>query len=268
MKAIPNGQYPGGKGAGGLAPWILRQLPAHEVFVETFAGKAAVTRAKLPALRTLLLEKSGWVCDWLRGEVGYAEVRNSCGVAWLQSLVDAGPGGLAELGEDRVVVYCDPPYVLSTRVKTEVYEFEWSDMEHDQFLEVVSRVPCAVAISGYWSQKYEDGLPGWEVSRTMSQTRGGLREECLWRNPLCVAGVVADGEAKPVREYSGFGEGWRERHRVEKLVGRWRKNFIKRPERERRAILEGLLREQRDAGAGMSGLERAAAGDGEGRSTL
>ena len=49
MKVTDDNQYPGGKGVSGLAEWILRQLPSHMMFLEPYAGKAAVTRAKSPA---------------------------------------------------------------------------------------------------------------------------------------------------------------------------------------------------------------------------
>jgi DNA adenine methylase len=44
-------RYDGGKGAMGVAQWIINQIPPHRVYIEPFLGGGAVLRLKKPAHR-------------------------------------------------------------------------------------------------------------------------------------------------------------------------------------------------------------------------
>ena len=260
MLVTDDNQYPRGKGGMGIAEWILRQLPSHLLYIEPFAGKAAVTRAKSPSLQTLLCDFVPELIQWLRRECPYAQVEEYDGLSLLAQLsvgsVALWPDRLDFMGVDRhttsltipdlaeTLIYCDPPYLHSTRTKTRIYDHEWDEATHVRFLELACEVPCPVAISGYSSELYLDHLKDWETSQIEAQTRGGPRTEFLWRNRLCVEAVAA-GSAKLARAYSELGDDWRERDRVNRLVKRWAKNFATRPQRERDAILRRLIDVQR-----------------------
>ena len=47
----------------------------------------------------------------------------------------------------RELVYCDPPYLLSTRSGGKLYKFEMTEAQHRDLLDVIRRIPCAVMIS-------------------------------------------------------------------------------------------------------------------------
>lgn len=53
-----------------------------------------------------------------------------------------------------VLVYIDPPYVLSTR-NGKIYEHEMADQEHIDLLDALDKHPGPVLLSGYANQLYE-----------------------------------------------------------------------------------------------------------------
>jgi hypothetical protein len=92
------------------------------------------------------------------------QVRVGDGVAFLRSYAFTG----SEL------VYCDPPYVRSTRrTRARLYRHEMDDYQHTQLLAVLRRLPCAVMVSGYRSTLYAEVLHDWRTGEYQTQTRGG-----------------------------------------------------------------------------------------------
>lgn len=225
-----DGRYPGGKGLSGLWQWIVGQMPPHAVYAEPFAGRAAIARRKAPAIRTWLVEQDSQVVAWLR-KLHYpgAIVIHGDGIRWLERAA-------AELDED-ALVYCDPPYMLDTRVKRRIYSRELTDREHEQLLDCLLSLRCQVMISGYWSQLYSTKLDGWSASSRSVITRGGtLRTEWLWSN----SGLRSSPSSVAV-EYSELGGDYRERERVARKVRRWQTNYLRMPAHEQSAILRGLV---------------------------
>ena len=83
---------------------------------------------------------------------------------------------------DNVLIYADPPYVLSTRHGKQ-YAVEMTDDDHAELLEVLQRHTGPVLISGYDNPLYGDVLRDWHketISTTDQLAR--RREEVLWMN--------------------------------------------------------------------------------------
>ena len=59
------------------------------------------------------------------------------------------------------LIYCDPPYVQTTRTFKNAYGDEMSDSQHEGFLEALKGCGSKVAVSGYNSEMYNDMLGGW-----------------------------------------------------------------------------------------------------------
>ncbi len=235
--AEPTGSYPGGKGQAGVWQWIAAKMPAHATYVEPFAGKAAVARYKAPALRTILVDRHKRTCDWLRkyGPAG-AEIVNGNGIDWLSRHG-------SELPVD-AVVYCDPPYLLSTRVKKKLYPHELTAADHRRLLLVLRRLACRVLVSGYDSPLYRRVLTDWSCDAREVMTRGGTwRTECVWSNyvpehiPPSALAV----------EYFALGKDYRERERVARRVRRWVASWRRMAATERAAVLRALLDASREA---------------------
>src|SRR4029453_11519190 len=102
------------------------------------------------------------------GDNGRYEFHVGDGIAFLQNYPFHG-------GE---LVYCDPPYLHSTRRDPGLYRYEMTDYQHEALLAVLLRLPCLVCISGYWSELYADTLRTWRVcSFQAPATRGVMRAE-------------------------------------------------------------------------------------------
>lgn len=81
-----------------------------------------------------------------------------------------------------VLIYADPPYILSTRCKKQ-YRFEMDDAEHEQLLTVLLEHKGPVLLSGYDNELYKKYLKEWHREETISRSQsGGKRQEILWMN--------------------------------------------------------------------------------------
>jgi DNA adenine methylase len=81
-----------------------------------------------------------------------------------------------------VFIYCDPPYVLSTR-SGRIYACEMTDQDHVELLELLLQHPGPVMISGYMNDIYKDMLQGWTVVTNKSQCEmGKSATEVIWMN--------------------------------------------------------------------------------------
>jgi len=128
------------------------------------------------------------------------------------------------------LVYCDPPYVRSSRrSKRDLYSFEMSDEDHVELLNVLKQLNCMVMISGYWSDFYSWELAGWNSVTFQTVVRSGATAtEWVWFN-----------YPKPVElhDYRYLGKGFRERERIKRKAKRWTERLKRMPELERQALL-------------------------------
>lgn len=131
----------------------------------------------------------------------------------------------------RELVYCDPPYLMSTRSGRSYYKFELSDVDHRRLLRVVRKIQCMVMLSGYKSDLYSEELRGWNSIHFEAMTRGGLRTEWLWFN-FPVPNVLHDARF--------IGEGFRERERLKKMKVRWVARLRSMPLLDRQALLSAI----------------------------
>nr|WP_288828499.1 DNA adenine methylase [uncultured Clostridium sp.] len=139
-----------------------------------------------------LTEKCGWKKDVHGREAAYA-VRNWNRLP--ESLADMAirlKGVQIEnkpaleliraFNHDNVLIYLDPPYVLSTRTRKQ-YRFEMSDKDHEKLLKTVIHSKAKVLLSGYDCELYERYLKGWRKLQIPARAQNSLpRVETLWMN--------------------------------------------------------------------------------------
>lgn len=101
---------------------------------------------------------------------------------------------IAAYGEhEGVLLYCDPPYLASTRGWGTNYAHELrTDEEHRELAEALSGCKAAVVLSGYHSPLYNEMYDGWHRVEIKSWTGNGIRGgasktdgdrvEVLWSN--------------------------------------------------------------------------------------
>lgn len=210
---------------------IINLMPPHDVYIEPFLGDAAVMRMKRPAAVNIGIDVDAVApgLAWLASQ-GMATKR----AHWSMCVGDA----LCFLDQyrftGRELVYCDPPYLMSTRSGRRMYRYELDTEGHRQLLRVLLELPCMVMLSGYWSELYAQALatPKWSAVSYEVMTRGGrMATEWLWMN--FAAPLV-------LHDYSQLGAGFRERERIKRKKARWTAKLRKMPALERQAIISAI----------------------------
>jgi DNA adenine methylase len=84
--------------------------------------------------------------------------------------------------------YPDPPYMHETRVATDAYAFEMTDVQHSQLLAVIKDCKGKVMLSGYHSPLYDCELSGWRCQEFAIDNKASsakvkrVMTECVWMN--------------------------------------------------------------------------------------
>jgi len=132
----------------------------------------------------------------------------------------------------RELVYCDPPYLMSTRSGRRLYAHEMDDAGHRELVSLIQTIPAAVMISGYPSKLYGSALAKWNVMEFEAMTRGGTqRTERVWFNfPTPIA----------LHDYRYLGRDFRERERIGRKRKRWVARLERMPILERQSLLSAI----------------------------
>jgi DNA adenine methylase len=258
---LPGMGYPGGKNGAGVYQSIINGMPPHTVYIEPFLGGGAIMRLKRPAALNIGLDRDVEVIERFRIRSPIPAMAAAPAISGDARSASAGSGGgrtspdLARpAGADHPkfifevrnaidflegysftggeLVYCDPPYVHSTRGRADIYKFEMTDAEHRQLLKVIRKLPCAVMISGYWTPLYDWLLGDWLAWKFQTVNRAGKRTtEWVWQN---------FAEPVALHDYRYLGENFRERERIKRKKGRWLARLRGMPMLERRALLAAI----------------------------
>jgi DNA adenine methylase len=218
---MPAASVTGSKGGAGVAQRIVSLMPPHELYIEAFAGLAAVGRLKRPARCDVFIERDADRASSLKAMLP----------ATAQVVIgDVMQVVMPEHVPPATVVYCDPPYLKSTRrSRRQYYRHDLlTEAEHERFLEWVCRLACRVLISGYESALYASRLLGWRVVQFRAQTQGGTAIETVWCN---------FPEPAELHDVRFVGDGYRQRERIRRKVSRWVRRLERLPLAERAAIL-------------------------------
>ena len=214
--------YPGGKGKS--FQQIINLMPRHDTYIEPFLGSAAVLKNKLAAKVNIVNDLEESCLQDISLVNCKLEKYNKDAVELLKNT----------LLDERTLIYCDPPYVQSTRKKQKIYKHEYSDDMHIELLEFLTKQTCMVMISGYDSSLYQKYLRNWNSYSFSSQTQNGVREETVWFN-----------FEKPhnLHDPTHLGNCFRERQTIKRRVNRLKHKFIQMDTQERSAFMEWLNHE-------------------------
>lgn len=213
--------YLGGKSQSGVYQRIINLIPPHDVYIEPFLGGGAIMRMKRAARLSYGIDRSEAALEMARGS--HAQLVNGCGIDFLERFDFRG-------GE---FVYCDPPYLHSTRRSRARYDFEMTDADHARLLGVLRALPCPVLLSGYPSALYDDALTGWGRDEFEVMTRGHTwATEVLWFNYPRPAAL---------HDVAFVGDNYRERLRIKRKRARWAARLARMPALERAALFSALV---------------------------
>ena len=82
-----------------------------------------------------------------------------------------------------VLMYLDPPYVLSTRKIKKRYFHEMTDDDHIRLCDLINKSSAKIILSGYPNELYEEYLHGFKkIGIPAYDEKGTRRIEVLWAN--------------------------------------------------------------------------------------
>jgi len=224
--------YPGGKAGAGVYQTIINAMPPHDCYIEACVGGGAILLRKKPAFCSIAIDADArvarrWSTIAKRGDIPRLRVRHGDARSIIAELDEAR--------SPRTLIYCDPPYVLSTRrSQARIYRHEMTEGQHRRLLSLLVTLPCAVMVSGYRHALYDYLLADWRRIDFTAPTRGGPAIESLWMN--------FDPQAR-LHDYSYLGRTFRERERIKRKTARWVARINALPELERRALVRAMLEE-------------------------
>lgn len=121
--------------------------------------------------------------------------------------IERRPAAKLIAAQDRegVLIYCDPPYVFSTRSQKRVgndlyhgYRHELTDADHAALLEQLVACRSMIVLSGYSSELYHRALAGWTRHETKAfADRGGGAH----RSHLAQSGLRRRARSRPCRRW-------------------------------------------------------------------
>jgi site-specific DNA-adenine methylase len=128
-------------------------------------------------------------------------------------------------------VYCDPPYLHSTRTSDRRYRFEYEERDHIELLGLLKSLPCPVILSGYASRLYDQELTGWRSLELQVMNQGGVRTEKVWFN--------FNPDRVHWARYAG--KNHTDRQRIKRKAHSWAERYRALPPGERQAVLAAVM---------------------------
>lgn len=213
--------YLGAKSGSGVFQTIINLIPPHDTYIEAFLGTGAVMKRKAPAQKNIGIDLNKKCID----EFDYAAASLICGDAfdYLRTHDFESSG--------RTVVYANPPYVPDTRTSSAKYDYELTNEDHIELLEILCSLPCYVLLSGYRSDLYDEHLKDWWSIDFQCMSRGGVRTETVWCN-------FKPGD---IHYHTFAGTNFTDRQRIKRKAARWANNFKSLPPGEKQAVLSAIL---------------------------
>lgn len=223
---------------------LINQIPPHEAYIEPFLGHGAILLNKRPAILNLGIDIDPEVITSWHNR-GFSEDRKF-------SSLDSLPASKFHLSikigdaieclkkcylDWKTFVYCDPPYILSTRKSGPRYKHEFSNEQHIELLKLLTSLDCMVMISGYRHDIYDEALGGWRRIDYQASTRQGIVNESAWMNYP---------EPTELHDYRYLGNNYREREKIGRQIFRWVSRLHAMPILQRRAILAAITAENID----------------------
>jgi DNA adenine methylase len=90
--------------------------------------------------------------------------------------------------KENIFFYLDPPYLLSTRISKDVYDYEMTERDHVNLLDLCIQSKAKILLSGYESKIYNIKLTNWTrqekiiINHSSQQLNKQFRTEILWSN--------------------------------------------------------------------------------------
>lgn len=221
-----NGKYDGGKNGEGVAQKIINLIPPHKIWIEAFAGSAAITRNIYPADQSYVIEAEPLQANKLKEEL------RSRAVVYNSNFFDVVHRCIGSAVD--TFIYADPPYLKDTRRdKRNLYKVEWGREEHEAFLKWITKRKEMILITHPICHLYLSNLRDWNRVEYSYKTRVGMLNDCIWHNYPTPS---------KLHDYSYCGSNKTERQRIQRKISREVKKLEHLPAIERNAIIAAISR--------------------------
>lgn len=220
---IPANSYPGRKGAAGTWQKIVSNIPKCDLFIDAMCG-SGIIGSLVKNCQIFFNDLDPAVIDRIKVNSEYAFFLNEH-YKEIVKRYDNGNKGR--------VFYFDPPYIMNTRsYQQDIYKYDWSKKEHEEFLKVILKMKSNVMVSHYPCDFYDKGLKKWRKITYNAITRAGVRKESLYMNfPQPVLLQCPDH----------IGENFTDRQRIKRKVERHINRLKNETDQERAAILTKII---------------------------
>jgi len=220
--------YNGGKNGNGTFQNIINNIPKCTHFIEVFGGSCAISR-------NIILPCSTVINDIDRSiYIKLLELSKH-----LQSNVVVENESYSHIIDKYDVVSCntffymDPPYLFSTRKSgKKLYNYEFSDDDHVNFLTMANKVKSNCMISHYPCELYDTYLKDWRTFDFESSTRHGMRTERIYMNYQ---------QPENLQDYRYVGANYIHRQQIKRKISRWIKNIDEMETYEKKALLSAII---------------------------
>ena len=222
----PFQSYFGGKSGNGTYQIIINEIPKCDVFIDAMVGGGGiVSHLSIPDLTVINDIDAGIIgsYDCMRSPTFNIESLH------VLDLIDKYDNEAR-----KTVFYFDPPYLKTSRKsQLDIYNFEWEESDHVDFLAAAVTVKSSCMISHYPCQLYDVALKDWRKITFQSNTRHGLATEALYMNyPPPVL----------LQDYRYIGTNFIDRQRIKRKAQRWAANFARLPLHEQQLIMSMLAK--------------------------
>lgn len=211
--------YPGGKAK--TFHHVINLIPPHEVYIEPFLGIGSVMKSKIRSDVEIGLDLDERLLNNEKLINLGVRLINDDGIEFLENYSFKG----------HEVIYCDPPYLPSTRKRERVYRHDLDEASHIRFLDIITKTNAKIIISGYDNEIYRNYLEKWCLYKYQAKAHDGIREECLWYNFK---------KPEKLHDYRYLGNNFRERQTIQRRLTRMVNRLEKLSPQERSFLSEWL----------------------------
>ena len=212
--------YFGSKATTGLCQPIISLMPPHDTYIETHLGGGAIMQRKPAALHNIAIDLDERALDNFECDYPVEKI-HGCAHHYLSDYPFQG----------RELLYCDPPYLHSTRTSGRRYRFDYEEQDHIHLIELLKQLPCKIILSGYPSPLYDDLLSDWRTMELQVMNQAGVRTEKLWFNY----------PPERVNWHTFAGKNFTDRQRIKRKAANWGRRYQELPHAERLAVLSSIM---------------------------
>jgi site-specific DNA-adenine methylase len=213
--------YVGNKGGQGIKEQLFNFVPKSERYFSLFYGMGGFEN--LPEFKNV-----NWIISEKDPELlSLASARYHDTYSDYKSIVEKYNFTSADF------IFCDPPYLHSTRRNGRAYyKFEWDVYEHKEFLDYISVCGAKVLITHPSCSLYDNCLETWYKHEFRYMSRQGWFEDCIWTNFM--PGYVE------LHDYNYLGQCRTERQQIKRQRANFVSKFNSLPYHQKIAIFKEL----------------------------